>query len=388
MTQDKQDLVDFLKERSILKVLDERVLGGICSLFQEISCGPGYVVFKQGDQADAIYIIRAGSVEVIQGDSPPKVIAYLTSGDCFGEMALLHDTTRNASIRVPEEAVILKLPRKAFHDLQNYFPEVTREVTAVINRRLSGKLPFNSPGLQGNLAFFDLPTVIQTVVGSRQVGVLSLRGRGGKLVAQVHFRSGKISHASFSHLTGEAAFYELLTRSEPLDFSFEQQRELDSSITIDKSLVSKEPHMLVIEGARRADELPGMMGSLDWPSNVFKQVARQPNWSAMDPEQANIGRKLWLLLEVGLSLQQMTEKIASDRYSVLSTIVEMLQLDMIAPVGARALETTSSKQTAPVPIAAIRSPASGRSRKPRRANGLTSITAAATTTVLGIRVPV
>jgi hypothetical protein len=328
LNQSKQELVEFLKERSIFKVLDERVLGGICQLFQEVECGPGHVIFKQGEEADAIYVIKEGSVEVLQG-TPPKVIAYLTSGDTFGEMALFNDTTRNATIRVPEEALILKLPRKAFNELQNYFPEVTKEVTAIINRRQAGKVPLNAPGLQGNLAFFDLPTVIQTVIGSRQIGVLTLRGRGGKVVAQVHVRQGKLTHASFAQLTGDAAIYELLTRNEPLDFIFEQQRELDSNAPTDKVLMSKQPHMVLIEGARRADELPRLTQTLGWPDQSFQQAIAQPDWNKLSEEVAAAGRKIWLLLEVGLNLQQLSEKLSNDRFTLLSAIDEMSKAAMI-----------------------------------------------------------
>jgi hypothetical protein len=324
---ESQELVDFLKDRSILKVLDERVLHGISKLFEEIQCGPGHIVFKEGDTADAIYIIRDGSVQILQND---KVITYLTSGDCFGEMGLLHDSTRNATIRVPEEALILKLPRKAFIELQNYFPEVTNEMTKLINRRLAGKLPFSSPGLQGNLAFFDLPTVIQTVVGSRQTGIISLRGRGAKLVAQVFAKSGRLTHASFMHLTGEYALFELLTRNEPLDFVFEQLQDLDANQPIDKALNAKEPHMLLIEGARRADELPKLMMSLQWPDAVFRQKAASADFSKLSAENAAVARKIWLLLEVGLSVQELIAKLPADRFGVLSALDEMVTNGLIA----------------------------------------------------------
>ncbi|HEY9871618.1 MAG TPA: cyclic nucleotide-binding domain-containing protein [Candidatus Obscuribacterales bacterium] len=336
LSESQEELVAFLKERSIFRVLDERVLKGIAQLFEELSCGPGHIVFKQGDDADAIYVIREGSVEVIQDhQGSPRVIAYLTSGDCFGEMALMHDTARNATIRVPEEARILRLSRKAFTELQAYFPEITREVTKVVNRRLSGKLPFSSPGLQGNLAFFDLPTVVQTVVGSRQTGVLSLRGRAGKLLAQLFIRQGRLVHASYMHLTGELAFYELLTRTDPLDFQFEQQGDLDPAVPIDKPLSAKEPYKLLMEGARRADELPKLMSSLDWPSQIYVQAGPQPDWTSLKVDVEPVARKLWFLLEAGLTVQQLAEKLPYDRYTLLSVIDELQRCGHVRARGAK-----------------------------------------------------
>src|SRR5262249_25714632 len=157
-----------------------------------------------------------------------------------------------------------------------------------------GKLPFSTPGLQGNLAFFDLPTVIQTVLGSRQTGVLKLSGRAGKPVADVSVRQGKIVHASFLHLNGEHAIFELLTRNEPLNFVFEQRRELDPAIPIDKALSDKEPYKLLMEGARRSDELPKLMRDMEWPGGVPLRGASDPDWNKISEEAASVGRKLWL----------------------------------------------------------------------------------------------
>ncbi|GEM_PF-1293563 len=348
MIQTQEEIVQFLKERSILRVLEERIIGGLLPLFEEITCGPGHVVFKQGDEADAIYIIVEGSVEVIDDRQPPRVLAYLTSGDCFGEMALLQDTQRTATVRVPEEAVLLKLPRKAFEELQAYFPEITREVTEVINRRLSGKLPLSTPGLQGNLAFFDLPTVIQTVSGSRQTGVLKLTGRASKPVAEIAVKQGKIVHASFLHLTGEFAIYELLARNESLDFVFDQRRELDPSIPTDRSIADKEPYKLLMEGARRADELPKIMRELGWPGGVPAPVSRQPDWTKIRSEDLAVARKIWLLVEVGLSVKQIADKLPYDRYTLLFTLKLMKERGILRGKYAVSEEIEAPSSVAPL----------------------------------------
>lgn len=329
-------------------MLSERVLLGITQLFEEIRCGPGHVVFKQGEEADSIYIILDGSVEVLESGDPPKVLAYLTSGDCFGEMGIIHDSKRSATVRVPEEAILLKLPRKAFEELQTYFPEVTREVTEVINRRLSGKLPFSTPGLQGNLAFFDLPTVIQTVLGSRQTGVLKLSGRAGKPVADVTVKQGKIIHASFLHLTGEHAIFELLTRNEPLNFVFDQRRDIDPAVSIDRSLAEKEPYKLLMEGARRSDELPKLMRALEWPGGVPLRGTKNPDWSKLKEETAVICRKLWLLVEVGLSVKHLSEKLPYDRYTVLGTLEDMRECGLIKGKTAKSEEIEAPVSVAPI----------------------------------------
>lgn len=320
----RQEIVEFLKEHSILKVLDTRILEGISPIFSEHQYGPGSIVFRQGDPADAMFIVKEGSVEVIQGESPAKIIAYLTAGECFGEMAIVHETPRTATIRVPEAATIIRLPKAALKELRARFPEVTGAIADVINHRLAGTLPFQAPGLQGNLAFFDLATVIQTVVASRQAGMLILFGRSGKAVAQLVMKEGTISHATFKHLYGERAMLELMTRNDPLDFIFERQDV--SKKPVDNQLRMRPPHMLLIEGARRADELPRLMANLGWPNAVILQGNPVDDWKkAGGDDGPMIGPRLWPLLGAGCTLEELAQKVQYDRYSILTVLDEMVK---------------------------------------------------------------
>lgn len=320
----RQEMVDFLKEHSILKVLDTHILEGISPIFAEVQYGPGQIVFRQAEPADAMYIVKQGSVEVIQGESPAKIIAYLTAGECFGEMALVHETPRTATIRVPESATLIRMPKAALKELRARFPEVTGAIADVINHRLAGTLPFQAPGLQGNLAFFDLATVIQTVIASRQAGVLILFGRSGKAVAQLVMKEGSITHATFKHLYGERAVLELMTRNDPLDFIFERQDV--SKKPVDNQLRLKPPHMLLIEGARRADELPRLMSTLGWPYGIIIQGKFVDDWKDVGSIDAPvIGPKLWPLLGAGCTLEELAQKLQYDRYSVLQVLDEMVK---------------------------------------------------------------
>lgn len=317
-TEKRQEIVDFLKEYSIFKVLDMRILEGISPIFSEVQYGPGQIVFKQGDPADAIYIVKQGSVEVIQGE-PSKILAYLTAGECFGEMALIHETPRTATIRVPETATIIRLPKAAMKELRARFPEVTSAIADVINHRLAGTLPFQAPGLQGNLAFFDLATVIQTVVASRQAGMLILFGRSGKAVAQLVMKEGSITHATFKHLYGERAVLELMTRTDPLDFIFERQDV--SKKPIDNQLRVKPPHMLLIEGARRADELVKLLSNLGWPNGVIGTANDVTDWTKfMEYDGPNLGPRVWPMMGAGCTIEELTHKVPYDRYAILSLL--------------------------------------------------------------------
>ncbi len=319
----KLEIMSFLKNHSIFQVLDREIIEGLAPQITEVEYGPGSIVFQEGDPADAIYIIRRGAVAVIQSKPQPKVLAYLTAGECFGEMAIIHDAPRNATIRVPEEASILRLPSAALKDLTRLYPAITNELADIINRRTTGDSPFKPPGLQGNLAFFDLPTVIQAVLGSRRSGVLVLYGRSGKAVGQLVMKDAVIGQAIYDQLKGEFALYELMNSDEPLDFTFDQKDI--SGVQPDPDLFRRPPYMLMIEGARRADELPKLMKNVGWPDATYEQIKRVPDFKILAAElPRELCRQIWLLIEVGSAIEVIWRQLAYDKYAVLTVVNEMI----------------------------------------------------------------
>lgn len=326
MTEKNVEAAEFLKNHSIFQVLDRNVLESLSLLFTEIVCGPGHIIFSEGDEPDGLYVIRSGSVAVLQGKSPPKVLAYLTAGECFGEMAIVQDNPRNATIRVPEEATVMRLPTAALREVTRKFPAVTSKITDIINKRSAASGTFKPPGLQGNLAFFDLPTVIQTVVGSRQNGVLSLYGSSGRVVGRLILLKSQIAKASYDHLSGEHALYELMNSSDPLDFTFDQI-EVDES-DLDNDLKRRPPHMLMIEGARRADELPKLMASVGWPNSIYVQC-KVPDLASFSGEKKDLVRTLFSLIEMGCNTESICKQLAYDRYAILAALDEVLNAQWV-----------------------------------------------------------
>jgi NADH dehydrogenase len=85
--------------------------------------GPGEIVFREGDHGDRVYLIVAGEVEVLrETNGETEVVAKLHAGECFGEMALLRDSPRNASIRAITEVDVLSVYRDDFQTLMSHLP--------------------------------------------------------------------------------------------------------------------------------------------------------------------------------------------------------------------------------------------------------------------------
>lgn len=86
--------------------------------FEEVPVRAGEVVIREGDQPDFFYVIKEGATSVSKYlDGTDTVVAYLVRGDCFGEDALLSNTTRNATVRMMQDGRLMRLGRKAFEEV-------------------------------------------------------------------------------------------------------------------------------------------------------------------------------------------------------------------------------------------------------------------------------
>jgi len=93
---------------------------------------PGDVIFYQGDLGDSVYVIERGDCDVIKEDNGvARTLATLHAGDYFGEMALLSDKTRNATIQARSAMEVLLIPKRDFDTLRRSVPafgEVFKEL--------------------------------------------------------------------------------------------------------------------------------------------------------------------------------------------------------------------------------------------------------------------
>ena len=73
----------------------------------------GEAIVRQGAVGDCMYVVQSGRVEVVQmTDLGEQHLAYLETGDFFGEMAVFEKETRSATVRASGEARALKVDKK------------------------------------------------------------------------------------------------------------------------------------------------------------------------------------------------------------------------------------------------------------------------------------
>lgn len=108
---------------------------------------PGQVLFRQGDAGDALYVVAEGSVSVIT-EGPPRITHdNLGEGEFFGEIALVTDEVRNATIEAHPQigAQLLAIGREVISDLVEEEPQVLQALLRFLRDRLVDTLVASSP---------------------------------------------------------------------------------------------------------------------------------------------------------------------------------------------------------------------------------------------------
>ncbi len=110
-------------------------LGGSLGVTQE-HFEPGQDVFRQGDLGDRVYLVMSGQAEVWRSvDGVEECLGQLAPGDWFGEMALLNETTRGATVRCTKAMDALILPKSEFSVLAANLPDLRRSFERVMEGR-------------------------------------------------------------------------------------------------------------------------------------------------------------------------------------------------------------------------------------------------------------
>ena len=104
----------------------------------QVHVSAGDVVIRQGDPGDRFYVVTGGQVEVEVDGRPGGVLG---EGDHFGEIALLRDVPRTATVEARTDAELLALDRDEFISAVTGNAESARAAHAVAAARLSSLRP-------------------------------------------------------------------------------------------------------------------------------------------------------------------------------------------------------------------------------------------------------
>ena len=122
---------------SIFRELPEQDVETVEAQLRTVQVGPGEVVVRQGAPADKFFIIVEGEVEVVrESDGASRPLATLGRGQFFGEIAILRDTPRMATVRALKPTTLFAMERDIFRSLVAQSMGTTDDFDRVIRQRL------------------------------------------------------------------------------------------------------------------------------------------------------------------------------------------------------------------------------------------------------------
>ena len=119
----------------LFRTLDAARIAAVASVLESRRAERGERLIRKGDHADSMYFIVAGEVEVDQESSAPK--GRLAAGDFFGEIALIADRTRTASITTLSVCRLLVLHKDDFESFMETHPDLRDAVREAAKKRLA-----------------------------------------------------------------------------------------------------------------------------------------------------------------------------------------------------------------------------------------------------------
>jgi CRP/FNR family transcriptional regulator, cyclic AMP receptor protein len=116
-------------------VSDNKVHFGLFETIDDVvTLTDGEVLFREGDKSDGrLYVVRSGELQAQLGE---KVVETFGPGEMFGELAIVDDGPRSATLVASGEAVVVPIDRQRFHSLVQMTPFFAENVMKVMAGRL------------------------------------------------------------------------------------------------------------------------------------------------------------------------------------------------------------------------------------------------------------
>jgi CRP/FNR family transcriptional regulator len=124
---------ELLASVSLFQRLDGRAIKSLARLVKERTYAAGQPVVQEGETGLGLYVISAGAAEVVRGS---RVLKRLGVGDFFGEMALLDDLPRTASVKATLDTTCLTLAKWEFLGELEAHPAMALPLLPMLSRRV------------------------------------------------------------------------------------------------------------------------------------------------------------------------------------------------------------------------------------------------------------
>jgi hypothetical protein len=129
--------IEFLKNISLFSILTNEHLDSVARIIFEQWAENGEYICRQGEEGNELYIIKKGEVEVLQkSNGKEHVIFTAKEGACLGELAILGNITRTASLRAQKDVQLLVIKGEHFLALLKKYPDISIQMLGLMVERV------------------------------------------------------------------------------------------------------------------------------------------------------------------------------------------------------------------------------------------------------------
>jgi hypothetical protein len=293
----------------------------------------GEILFRPRELPSALYLVVDGVAEISRRESSGgelEPVAYVGAGATLAASKVITGTPFEALARFPEGGHTLQWPRtvvlrhlygsRAFG--MHYLQRLARRVEDGFAHP-AGQV---GTGLGGRLDHFDLPTILQTVVGSGASGVLEVSDATGTKYGSIYTEDRRIGPMSCGPLSGRAAFFEILvTPPERGTFRFSGQpapRRAGRRFELPP---------LLFEAARMQDEYRRFIANVPGQLELRTSGRQQVLSDSSEPELID---QIWRLVAVRpCGWHELLGRLPYSRSQVVLAVRDMLRAGMLVISG-------------------------------------------------------
>jgi CRP/FNR family transcriptional regulator, cyclic AMP receptor protein len=128
---------ELLRQVPMFAEIEPAKLKLLAFMSERVAFDPGKQLMRQGDPADAAYLIIDGHADVIvETPAGPMIVATLGANETVGEMAILGDVPRNATVCAKNRLVALRISKDLFMRMVREFPTMAVSIMQELAQRL------------------------------------------------------------------------------------------------------------------------------------------------------------------------------------------------------------------------------------------------------------
>jgi CRP/FNR family transcriptional regulator, cyclic AMP receptor protein len=134
----KNGKVELLKKVPLFSRLDKKCLEDVALIADEVDLATGKEMASEGDRGREFFVLLTGEAEVTKNG---RRINTMKAGDFFGEIALVTQMPRTATVTATTDVRVLVITERDFNALLKRSPEVGRSVAEALAERVAPELP-------------------------------------------------------------------------------------------------------------------------------------------------------------------------------------------------------------------------------------------------------